>query len=119
MFMFFLGIGLTSLIIIIFLELNSFFSLLPISKSFITMNLTLLDSQSLLIIIIHAFLSVVGGIFITYGYQKERQVLFPFLNIHSYFFCNILGCYFFIRLYFKIYYIWYVTYSLIWNVSII
>ena len=81
MFMFFLGIGLTSLIIIIFLELNSFFSLLPISKSFITMNLALLDSQSLLIIIIHAFLSVVGGIFITYGYQKGET---SFVSIFEY-----------------------------------
>ena len=45
------------------------------------MNLTLLDSQSLLIIIIHAFLSVVGGIFITYGYQKGET---SFVSIFEY-----------------------------------
>ena len=91
MFMFFTGIGLTSLIIIILLELNSFFLLIPITKSFITSGLTLVDTRSLLIIIIHAIISVAGGVFITYGYQKGETSFVAIFEYSFLFFATSWG----------------------------
>lgn len=95
MFMFFMGIGFASLIIIIFLELNSFFLLIPITKSFISSGLTLMDTRSLLIIIIHALISVIGGIFITYGYQKGETSFVSIFEYSFLFFVTSWGVIFF------------------------
>ena len=91
MFMFFTGIGLASLIIIIFLELNSFFLLIPFTKSFISSGLTLMDTRSMLIIIIHAIISVIGGIFITYGYQKGETSFVAIFEYSFLFFATAWG----------------------------
>ena len=116
MFMFFLGIGLSSFIVIIILEFNSFFSLVPISKSFISLGFTSVDTESLLIILFHALISVIGGIFITYGYQTG-ETSFVAIFEYSFLFCYRLGCFVFIRFYFNLYNFWNGTYSFIWDLG--
>ena len=91
MFMFFLGIGLSSFIVIIILEFNSFFSLVPISKSFISLGLTSVDTKSLLIILFHALISVIGGIFITYGYQTGETSFVAIFEYSFLFFATAWG----------------------------
>ena len=91
MFMFFTGIGLSSFIVIIALELNSYFLLVPITKSFISLGFTWIDSGSLLIIIFHALISVVGGIFITYGYQKGETSFVAIFEYSFLFFATSWG----------------------------
>jgi len=91
MFMFFLGIGLSSFIVIIILELNSFFSLVPISKSFIYLGLTSIDTRSLIIILFHSLISVVGGIFITYGYQTGETSFVAIFEYSFLFFATTWG----------------------------
>tara|TARA_B100000579_G_scaffold228992_1_gene187480 strand:- start:199 stop:1119 length:921 start_codon:yes stop_codon:yes gene_type:complete len=70
MFMFFCGIGLASLIIIILIQLNILLDFFPISGTFITLPLKVPNLQILVIIFMHALVSVIGGVLITFGYQK-------------------------------------------------
>ena len=91
MFMFFTGIGLSSFIVIIALELNSYFLLVSITKSFISIGFTWIDSGSLLIILFHALISVVGGIFITYGYQKGETSFVAIFEYSFLFFATSWG----------------------------
>ena len=91
MFMFFVGIGLVSIIIIILLELNSFYKFISITKSFISLGLTTIDINSLFIIMFHAFLSVIGGIFITYGYQKGETSFVAIFEYSFLFFATSWG----------------------------
>ncbi len=91
MFMFFTGIGLSSFIVIIALELNSFLLLVTISKYFISLGFSSLDSGSLIIIIFHALISVIGGIFITYGYQKGETSFVAIFEYSFLFFATSWG----------------------------
>ena len=91
MFMFFTGIGLTSFLIIITLELNSFLSLVPVSESFISLGFISMDNVSLFIIIFHALVSVIGGIFITYGYQKGETSFVAIFEYSFLFFATAWG----------------------------
>ena len=78
-------------LVIITLEFNSFFSLVPISKSFISLGFTSVDTGSLLIILFHALISVVGGIFITYGYQTGETSFVAIFEYSFLFFATAWG----------------------------
>ena len=81
MLIFFLGMGIVAAIMTFLIEVNQFFEIFMISKTFLTFPLKIPSEQTFYIIIGHAIGSILGGILITAGYQKGET---SFVSVFEY-----------------------------------
>ena len=81
MLIFFLGMGIVAAIMTFLIEVNQFFEIFMISKTFLTFPLKIPAEQTFYIIIGHAIGSILGGILITAGYQKGET---SFVSVFEY-----------------------------------
>jgi len=81
MLIFFLGMGIFAAIMTFLIEVNQFFEIFMISKTFLTFPLKIPSEQTFYIIIGHAIGSILGGILITAGYQKGET---SFVSVFEY-----------------------------------
>ena len=81
MLIFFLGMGIFAAMMTFLIEINQFFGIFMISKTFLTFPLKIPSEQTFYIIIGHAIGSILGGILITAGYQKGET---SFVSVFEY-----------------------------------
>ena len=81
MLIFFLGMGIVAAIMTFLIEVNQFFEIFMISKTFLTFPLKTPSEETFYIIIGHAIGSILGGILITAGYQKGET---SFVSVFEY-----------------------------------
>ena len=81
MLIFFLGMGIVAAVLTFLIEINQFFGIFTISKTFLTFPLKTPSEETFYIIIGHAIGSILGGILITAGYQKGET---SFVSVFEY-----------------------------------
>jgi drug/metabolite transporter (DMT)-like permease len=73
--------GIVAAIMTFLIEVNQFFGIFMISKTFLTFPLKIPSEETFYIIIGHAIGSILGGILITVGYQKGET---SFVSVFEY-----------------------------------
>ena len=71
------------------------FELYPNSLSFITMPVKTIDLKTLAIIFMHAVLSIIGGVLMTFGYQKDQTSFIAVFEYSFLFFATFWAYIFF------------------------